>query len=979
MNTDNADNDARPKFMRFIRRFAVPILIAWLLLTVALNVLVPPIESVARNHAVTMSPQDAPAMIAAKRIGEKYHESDSDSIAMIVLESDKHLGDQAHRYYDGLVQRLQADPKHVQHVQNVWGDPLTAAGVQSRDGKAAYVQLNLAGNQGSTLGNESVKAVREIVDRSAPPSGLKAYITGPAALNTDMNEAADKSMLKMMGVTGLVIMIMLFLAYRSISTVLLVLVMVGFEMGTARGLVALLGNYNLLGFSTFVVAMLSSLAIAAGTDYAIFLIGRYQEARQAGQDRETAYYTMFRGTFHIILGSGLTIAGATFCLHLARLSYFKALGIPSALGLIVVVAGALTAAPAVVVVGTRFGWLDPRRMIKTRGWRRIGTATVRWPGAVFAASLAIAVVGILIMPSMKVSYNDRFYIPRTLPSNVGYAAAERHFTPATMNPDILMIETDHDMRNSGDMIILDRLAKDIFRSPGIAMVQSITRPLGGPIEHTSIPFQISAQAIPIRENLQFMKDRTADMLTMSDDLGAMIGSMERMQGLVGQMGNTTHHMVGDMHDTQSTLDEMRDHLADFDDFARPFRSYLYWEQHCFDIPVCSAAKSVFEAMDGVDKFSENMSTLIKDMHNIDAILPQMLAQFPPIIAVATSMQGTLLTMHSSFSGLVKQMDQMTDTASAMGQAFDASRSGDYFYLPPEAFQNPDFQRGLKLFLSADGKAARFIITHDADPATVEGISAVEPELAAAHQAVKGTALTDAKFYLAGTAAIYRDIQSGSHYDLLIVGIAALTLIFAVMLIITRALVASLVIVGTVLLSLGAAFGLSVLVWQHILGLDLNWIAPVFGLIILLAVGSDYNLLLVSRFQEEIRAGLNTGIIRSMGETGGVVTAAGLVFAFTMMSMAASDLRSIGQAGSTIGLGLLFDTLIVRSLMTPSIAALLGRWFWWPQRVRPHQASHTPRPVRSLPLGEDADSSDGSRRLSEPPHTVPSAPGDGLKC
>ena len=956
----NTDNQARPRFPRFVRRFAVPILIAWLLMTVALNVLVPPIESVARHHAVTMSPQDAPAMIAAKRLGAQFHESNSDSIAMIVLESDTQLGEQAHRYYDGLAKNLQADTKHVQHVQNVWGDPLTAAGVQSRDGKAAYVQLNLAGDQGSTSGNESVKAVREIVAKSAPPKGLKVYTTGPAALTTDMNEAADKSMFKMMGVTGMVIMIMLFIAYRSISTVLLVLVMVGFEMGTARGLVALLGSRELLGFSTFVVAMLSSLAIAAGTDYAIFLIGRYQEARQAGQDRETAYYTMFCGTFHIILGSGLTIAGATFCLHLARLSYFKALGIPSALGLIVVVAGALTAAPAVVVVASRFGLLDPKRVVKVHGWRRVGTAAVRWPAPVFAASLVIAIIGILIMPSMKISYNDRFYIPRNLPSNVGYNAAERHFSAATMNPDILMVESDHDMRNSGDMIVLDRIAKDVFRSPGIAMVQSITRPLGGPIEHTSIPFQISAQSIPIRENLQFMRDRTADMLKMSDDLGAMIGSMQRMQDLLGQLSSTTHHMVGDMHDMKSTLDEMRDHLADFDDFARPFRSYLYWEQHCYDIPACWAANSVFEAIDGVDNFSENMSTLINDMNNVDAILPHMLAQFPPIIAVAKSMQGTLLTIHSSFSGLVTQMARMTDTASAMGQAFDASRSGDYFYLPPEAFQNPDFQRGLKLFLSPDGKAARFIITHDADPATPAGISAVKPELIAAHQAVKGTALTDARFYLAGTAAIYRDIRSGAHYDLLIVGTAALTLIFVVMLIITRALVASLVIVGTVLLSLGAAFGLSVLVWQHIFGLDLNWIAPVFGLIILLAVGSDYNLLLVSRFQEEIPAGLKTGIVRSMGETGGVVTAAGLVFAFTMMSMVASDLRSIGQAGSTIGLGLLFDTLIVRSLMTPSIAALLGRWFWWPRRVRPRPASYMLRPfgtrrlVRSLLLGEDAD-------------------------
>jgi len=940
----NADSQTRPRFMRAVHRWAVPIILAWLLVTIAVNVLVPPIESVARNHAVTMSPQDAPSMIAAKRIGAKFQESNSDSIVMVVLESDTKLDDDAHRYYDRLVQKLKSDPKHVQHVLNVWGDPLTAAGVQSRDGKAAYVQLNVAGNQGSTLGNESVKAVRELVDRSAPPKGLGVYVTGPAALTTDMNEAADKSMLKMMGVTGVVIMIMLFLTYRSISTVLLVLAMVGFEMGTARGVVAILGNYDLLGFSTFVVAMLSSLAIAAGTDYAIFLVGRYQEARQAGEDRETAYYTMFRGTFHIILGSGLTIAGATFCLHLARLAYFKALGIPSALGLLIVVAGALTAAPAIVAVASRFGLLDPKRAVKVHGWRRIGTATVRWPAPVFAASLAVALVGIAIMPSMKISYNDRFYIPSHLPSNIGYAAAERHFSAATMNPDILMVESDHDMRNSGDMIILDRIAKDVFRTPGIAMVQSITRPLGGPVNHTSIPFQISAQSIPIQENLRFMRDRAADMHTMSDELGVMIGSMERMYGLVQRMSGTTHHMLGDMNEMKATLDEIRDHLAEFEDVARPIRSYLYWEQHCFDIPVCWATRSVFDSIDGVDSFSDNMQKLLGDVNDIDTIMPRIAQQFPPMIAVSEAMRGTLLTMHSSFSGLVDQISRMTDTASAMGQAFDASRSGDYFYLPPEAFDNPDFQRGLKLFLSPDGQAARFIITHDTDPATPAGISAVKPELEAAHQAVKGTSLTDARFYLAGTAAVYRDIQAGSKYDLMIVGIAALTLIFAVMVIITRAAIASLAIIGTVLLSLGAAFGLSVFVWQHIVGLDLNWIAPVFGLIILLAVGSDYNLLLVSRFQEEIGAGLKTGIIRSMGSTGGVVTAAGLVFAFTMMSMVASDLRSIGQAGSTIGLGLLFDTLIVRSLMTPSIAALLGRWFWWPQRARPRPARHPLRPV-----------------------------------
>src|SRR5213078_2666240 len=157
---------------------------------------------------------------------------------------------------------------------------------------------------------------------------------------------------------------------------------------------------------------------------------------------------------------------------------------------------------------------------------------------------------------------------------------------------------------------------------------------------------------------------------------------------------------------------------------------------------------------------------------------------------------------------------------------------------------------------------------------------------------------------------------------------------------------ALVIVGTVVLSLGASFGLSVLVWQYVFGIKLYWIVLPLAVILLLAVGSDYNLLLISRFKEEIGAGLNTGIIRAMAGTGGVVTAAGLVFAFTMASFIFSDLVVLGQIGTTIAMGLVFDTLIVRSFMTPSIAALMGRWFWWPLNIRPRPASRMLQPYGS---------------------------------
>ncbi len=236
----------------------------------------------------------------------------------------------------------------------------------------------------------------------------------------------------------------------------------------------------------------------------------------------------------------------------------------------------------------------------------------------------------------------------------------------------------------------------------------------------------------------------------------------------------------------------------------------------------------------------------------------------------------------------------------------------------------------------------------------------------AFDAIKATPLSDAKIYVAGTASTYKDIQDGAKYDLMIAALAAMSLILLIMMFITRSLVAAVVIVGTVVLSLGASFGLSVLVWQYIFGIQLYWIVLALAIILLLAVGADYNLLLISRFKEEIGAGLKTGIIRAMAGTGGVVTAAGLVFAATMSSFIFSDLVVLGQIGTTIGLGLLFDTLIVRSFMTPSIAALLGRWFWWPQNVRPVPPAGCCVPTGPAPPFDDCLSQNQNRNQKTPP-------------
>jgi RND superfamily putative drug exporter len=758
-----------------------------------------------------------------------------------------------------------------------------------------------------------------------------------------MNHAGEDSMIKITAVTLVVILTMLLFVYRSVVTAVLLLVMVGMQVQVARGVVAFLGEHEVIGLSTFAVNLLVSLGIAVGTDYGIFFIGRYHEARQAGEDRETAFYTTYLSVAKVVLASGLTIAGAIFCLSFARLPYFQTMGVPTAVAMVAAVTVAVTLIPAVLVVGGRFGLFEPKRKIIVRRWRRLGTAVVRWPAPILITASVIALIGLLALPGYETSYDDRLYLPRDIPANVGYAAAERYFPQSRMMPDILLVEADHDMRNPADFLVLNKLAKGVFAVPGISRVQGITRPEGTPIERTSIPFLLSLQNANQLQVLPFQQDRMNDLLVQADGLAKMTRTMQGMYGVMQTLVATTHESVRNTHELEVVTNELRDDIADYDDFFRPLRNYFYWEPHCYDIPACWAIRSLYDGIDTVNELSDRMHDLIGDLDQLDALMPQLLTQLPLMIKTMQAMRTMMLTMHSTMTGTFAMMDDTSADATTMGKVFDAAQNDDTFYLPPEAFDNEDFKRAMKLFFSPDGKAVRLIISHRGDPATPEGISRVDAIEGAAEEALKVTPLENAKISLAGTAATFKDMRDGSTYDLLIAGVAALCLIFVIMLIMTRSLVAALVIVGTVAISLGAAFGLSVLIWQHILGIELHWLVLAMSVIILLAVGSDYNLLLVSRMKEEIGAGINTGIIRAMGGTGKVVTAAGLVFAFTMMSMVVSDLRIIGQVGSTIGIGLLLDTLVVRALMTPAIAALLGRWFWWPQRVRQRPASSLLRP------------------------------------
>ncbi|MBV8787001.1 MAG: RND family transporter [Mycobacterium sp.] len=921
-----------PRVARLLRTLAIPILVFWVLAAVVTNVFVPSIEKNTAANAEAEVPREAPSSQAAIVEGQAFHESDFTSAAVILLETHgRTLGEQDHRYYDELVRRLLQDKQHVQSLLNLWGKPVTMSGQQSADAKAATLTVRPTGDLGDAASNHSINAIRDIVAKVPKPSGLDVYVSGPSPLATDTLHAADESLTTLTLVTIVLIIVMLLIAYRSPTRAVIPLFGVLIGLATARGVVSFLVGLHVLGISSFATNMVVALVLGVSTDYGIFYMGRYHEARRSGLGKEAAYYTAVANTQHVIMGSGLAISGATLCLSLTKLNYFRTLGPPCFVAMVVAVAAALTLGPALLTLGSKIRYLDTPRPT-SRMWRRMGTAIARWPAAIIAVAALIIPLAIMNLAAYKVSYNDRDFAPASVESSKGYAAADRHFPKSQLSTDVLYVQADHDMRNTTDMISLDRITKSIFRVPGIAMVQGITRPNGRAIEHASLPYALGSLGTKIGENIGFLRDRIADIDTLAAKTGSVIQSTKRLEEITNQLTVGTHISRQSAEQLKALSEEARDHLADYDDIFRPMRTYLYWEKHCFDIPICWAIRSLVESVDSVDKITDEFGNEVRGLAIIDTVTPQIGTQTHAIATNLETIQSLTLTLQSTLHSLIPQLDVFIHPLVDLAQSFDNAKNDDFFFLPPDALNTPDFKVGLDFFMTPDGKGSRIIVYHDGEAMSPVGIKQIQNVATAAQDSLKGTPLSNAKLYVAGASSNYRDIQDFSYNDLVIMMLATFGLVFLIVLVITRALVGSILVLITVILSFAGSLGLSTLIWETLLGIKLHWLTIPISFIVLVGVGCDYNLLLLSRYREELGAGIKTGLIRAMAGSGNVVVTAAFVLAGTMLALLSSDVINIGQSGSTICVGLIFDMMVVRLFLVMPLARILGPWFWWPQRI-----------------------------------------------
>jgi putative drug exporter of the RND superfamily len=255
-----------------------------------------------------------------------------------------------------------------------------------------------------------------------------------------------------------------------------------------------------------------------------------------------------------------------------------------------------------------------------------------------------------------------------------------------------------------------------------------------------------------------------------------------------------------------------------------------------------------------------------------------------------------------------------------------------FNIPSQLLHLQEFQDAAKVFISADGHSVRYLVQTKLNPFSTEAMDQVTSILATAKGAQPNTTLSDAKISMAGYTVGLKDTRDYYRHDIRFIIAVTLLVVLVTLMVLLRAIVAPLYLVASVVVSYLSAVGIGAVVFQFILGQQLHWSVPPLAFVVLVAVGADYNMLLVSRMRDESPHSMRYGIIRTLSSTGGVITAAGLIFAASMAGLLFSSIGTVVQGGFVIGVGILLDTFVVRTITVPAVAALMGRANWWPSRL-----------------------------------------------
>ena len=351
-----------------------------------------------------------------------------------------------------------------------------------------------------------------------------------------------------------------------------------------------------------------------------------------------------------------------------------------------------------------------------------------------------------------------------------------------------------------------------------------------------------------------------------------------------------------------------------------------------------------DAVDGTAQLQDGVGRLDDGLGQVDdglARLQSGLADAKPGVAKLQDAIDQMLTGVNRLvdgagqlrTGLAQGAAKIKDTNIASLVPGVGPSSGPFVITPGMLQALPEIRDRLGFFLAKNDHRTRIFVGLSTSPFAPDALKSVDKIDEIAKISLASSPLENAKVYPTGLSAFFNNLDKAADRDFKMIILAVILGVFLVLALLLRALVAPLYMVATVLLSFAAALGIATVVFQGFLHqAGLAWWVPPFLYVLLVALGADYNIFLMSRVREEAETKpTRVAVAEATRLTGGVITSAGLILAGTFAAMMAANMTSLVQMGFATTVGILLDTFVVRTFMVPAIATLVGRHSWWPSK------------------------------------------------
>ncbi len=961
-----------------VRRWPWAVIGFWIALSAVLSVTFPPLTEMAAKRPVPILPSDAPVLQTTKQISEAYHQSGSENenVLLVVLTDDNGLNPSDLTTYRTLANNLRPDTRDIVLLQDFVRTPALRDAMTSKDHKAWYLPMVLSGGVGTPELHEGFGRVADIVKKSVAGSTLTAHLTGPAATGDDLMYIGVRDMHVIETAVVVMVLAILFVIYRNFVTMMLPLITIGVSVGVAQSIVSAVAELG-LGVSNQTITLLTTMMAGAGIDYAVFLISRYHDYLKQGMDSDEAVATALTSIGKVIAGSAATVSITFLGMIFTKLGAFRNVGPALAIAIAVALCAAVTFLPALMVLTGRRGWIKPGRDRTARFWRVTGTRIVRKPVIHLAASLTVLLILAGCSMFTSFNYDDSKTLPKDVESSVGYDTLAQHFPLNATIPEYLVVHSDQDLRTPPALVDLKQMEQRVSQLPDIAAIRQAPVPSAKPDKKSAADGELlprhdkgsqsgnkdleGAEGFPNVASLLYSVsssgnvDLTPDLSSLNlppgvtlpsgpapqkevDDTGTFVSTIRglgfAMSVDVAEIANTVNAAPVTVLDVVATADRAGGALKKMSEFAEQLSSFP-------DEPSIEAASHEFRRI--VENARNDLRTLGNDG--------------PPAKDGAPPPKDP----HTYADAI----QQMIDEIKALIK--DTSQTGG------------GLNSALTAFISPDGHTARYLVQTNLNPFATGAMNQIRGITDAARGTHPRPLMKEASISASGVTAMLRDTRAYYGDDINLIIVMTILIVFLILVAILRAVVAPLYLIASVVLSYLSALGVGVIVFQFILGQPLTWSIPGLTFIVLVAMGADYNLLLISRLREESPHGIRSGVIHTVSSTGGVITAAGVIFAASMFGMLFASISTLVQCGFIIGTGLLLDTFLVRTITVPAIAVLVGKWNWWPSKPpppTPRRRAEPPAPPVSEPAPDVSNgvvagpvASQNGRHASSDPDTV----------